>query len=241
MGSEMCIRDSYMGDHRRFPALVNRQEEEELRFLGTKKSKEQQVLDDTRSRQDTPRLTDNINPTDQIQHATPRRPVPTLLAGRYPREFHEPRDLMDSSPTGSSASLGALSRSMTLGTLSRSMTDVSVPVTPSPPPHRPVPRAHLFLPPAASTSGHRDLPGRDLPGPMLESQSPQVGVIGPRRLDGQPLDSLDPSVDRGSSPGRISPRRLRARLQSLEDLRNSGTDPHGPIVTSTRGPRPTRR
>ena len=57
---------------------------------------------------------------------------------------------MDSSPTESSVSLGALSLSMTQGTLSRSMTDDSVPVTPSPPPRRPVPHPRAL----PSTSQH---------------------------------------------------------------------------------------
>ena len=179
---------------------------------------------------------------DQTPPATPQHQIRTLLAGRYPSASPELMGPMGLSPTGSSVSLGALSQSMTLGTLSRSMTDVSAPATPSPPPRRPVPqpRAHQFLQ-QVNTSGPRDPPGRDLPGPIEESQQPQVGVIEPLQLDGQPLDSPAPSVDLVSSPGRISPRRLRARLRNLEDLRNSGTRPHGPIVTSTRGPRQTRR
>ena len=184
MGSEMCIRDrsptssqfsTYIGDHRRFPALADRQEQEERRFLETKKSKAQQLLEDTRSRLDTHRRNANPNSSVQTPPTTLRRPVQTLVAGRYPREFQEPRDRMDSSPTGSSVSLGAPSQSMTLGTLSRSMTDISEPATPSPPPRRPVPhpRTLHFLRPA-NTSGHRDLPGEDLPGQTLGSQSPQV-------------------------------------------------------------------
>ena len=131
MGSEMCIRDrssqfsTYLGDHRRFPALADRQDQEELRFLATRKSRGQRASDDTRSRQDRPRRTDNTNLSAPTQLATPRRPVQTLLAGKFPRDSPEHRGLTVSSPTGSSASLGALSQSMTMGTLSRSMTDVS--------------------------------------------------------------------------------------------------------------------
>ena len=233
---------TYIGDHRRFPAIADRQMQEERRFLETKKSKAQRLLEDTRSRLESHRPNANTNSNDQTPQTTPRRPIQTLVAGRSPSGSHVPRGLMDSSPTESSVSLGALSQSMTLGTLSRSMTDISEPATPSPPPRRPVPRPRAlpFLRPA-NISGDQDLPGMDLLGQTLESQSPQVGVIGPRQQDGRPLDSPAPSVDRGLSPGRISPRRLRARLQSLEDIRNSGTNPHGPIVLSTRGHRQRRQ
>ena len=235
---------TYLGDHRRFPAIANTQEQEERRFLATKKSRAQQLLADTRSRLDIPHQIDNPSASVPTQPTTPRRPIQTLVAGKISesqRVSPGHRDRTDLSPTGSSVSLAAPSQSMTLGTLSRSMTDVSESITPSPPPRRPVPRPRAlpFLRPA-DNSGDLEPLGMDLHGQTPGSQSPQVGVIGPRLLDGPPLVSPDPSVDQGLSPGRISPRRLRARLRSLEDIRTSGTIPHGPIVLSTRGHRQRR-
>ena len=47
--------------------------------------------------------TDNTNLSAPSQLATPRRPVQTLLAGKFPRDSPEHRGLTVSSPTGSSS------------------------------------------------------------------------------------------------------------------------------------------